>query len=310
MFIALLLTPSKVFSWGPATHAHIDDMINSRSGLKNINEIYGGMAPDIFNFMLSCSASSSCTAYKDYLSHETHYNFSKVWNKAKLKPEKALAYGFVSHNEVWGADFTAHCKGRTTGVDKGYVVYKSLQLQEKLSETWIVLNLDGEDFYDLRIEFCHYLVEAGVDILMKRLDPSIGQKIIYSTTCRDPGFPRLLVRAYAEGLSEYAGISYLKAAENITSAEKEFKNMMILYGQSLVLNEEAAIESVSEKLVELAENYPLPYEITLPGEVDLTPLVESAVRQAIDMCADDFSDEILATTDFVNQQLISHETLY
>lgn len=47
--------------------------------------------------------------------YETHYDIMKVWEAAQSKPGKALAFGFVSHNEVWGVDSTAHRSGITFG---------------------------------------------------------------------------------------------------------------------------------------------------------------------------------------------------
>ena len=41
-----------------------------------------------------------------------------------------FAFGFISHNEKWGADYTAHKNGRTT--KKGYVITKSSLLEPKV----------------------------------------------------------------------------------------------------------------------------------------------------------------------------------
>ena len=37
----------KTNAWSPATHAHIADEIGKPFGLRNLNEIYGAMAPDV-----------------------------------------------------------------------------------------------------------------------------------------------------------------------------------------------------------------------------------------------------------------------
>ncbi|MCL4477241.1 MAG: hypothetical protein M1508_13645 [Nitrospirae bacterium] len=55
----------------------------------------------------------------------THYDFLKVWDASRNEVERSLAYGFVSHNDMWGADFTAHHSGRTYGQTEGYVIAKA-----------------------------------------------------------------------------------------------------------------------------------------------------------------------------------------
>ena len=97
------LTVSQAFSWGPATHAYIDDHLGRKGPVRNLNEIYGGMAPDVFNYLFSN------IAWLNYLYEETHYNGNiLVWKKADTITEKAVAFGFVSHNGITGADGTAH----------------------------------------------------------------------------------------------------------------------------------------------------------------------------------------------------------
>ena len=225
IFLVLVFFSSNAFPWGSATHAYIDDRLGKKEWLKNMNEIYGGMAPDLFNYMFD-------SPHIQDLYAATHSKFMKVWIAAKLNTGKALAYGFVSHNDMWGADFTAHHKSRTLDPNEGYVITKAKVLEQMLYDTFKSLGLGGDEYYDLRIELCHNLVETGVDILMKRMHPMIGQEIIASTIVRSPEFPILLVKAYAADFSAYFG-GYLKAARLITSAEREFRKTMILYGQAL-----------------------------------------------------------------------------
>jgi hypothetical protein len=112
IFLALVLLPSMAFSWGSATHAYIDDQLNKTKSTKNLNEIYGGMAPDIFNYMFE-------SPYLQDFYIATHYDFVKIWNVSKNSLDKSLAYGFISHNDMWGADYTAHHSGITYGQTKG-----------------------------------------------------------------------------------------------------------------------------------------------------------------------------------------------
>ena len=49
--VALVLASSTAFSWGIATHAYINDQLNKKQDYMNLQEIYGGMAPDLFNYL-------------------------------------------------------------------------------------------------------------------------------------------------------------------------------------------------------------------------------------------------------------------
>src|SRR5512143_1119519 len=102
VFCAVFFFAQAAFSWGWAVHTYIDDQFSTKWGLRNGNQVYGGLAPDLFTFRFDAPA------YRAYLFDQTHNNFMKVWDAAQSKPEKALAFGFVSHNEVWGVDSTAH----------------------------------------------------------------------------------------------------------------------------------------------------------------------------------------------------------
>ncbi len=259
IFLVLVFFSSNAFPWGSATHAYIDDHLSKKWGFKNMNEIYGGMAPDIFNYMFNYPD------YMGYLYSQTHNEFLRVWDEAKSRQGKALAYGFASHNDVWGADFTAHHSGRTFGQNEGYIIAKAYILKAKLEQIPEYAALQLPD--DIALEISHNLVEAGADILVKRkrMDLFIGQKIITSAILRSPEFPFLLVNAYAKEFSKYARISYLEAARLITSAEREFRKTTILYGQALTQDEATAIQLISEQMAGLAEAFLAAYGIPLPA---------------------------------------------
>lgn len=294
IFFTLAMFSSNAFPWGYATHAYIDDHIGKTKSSKNINEIYGGMAPDMFNYMFE-------SPYLQDFYIATHYDFMKIWDTSKSSLEKALAYGFVSHNDMWGVDYTAHHSGITYGQTEGYVIAKSYilkQILEQVPEYQALLLPDT-----VALEISHNLIESGVDILMKRSDPLIGEKIVSSAIYRNPQFPDFLVEEYAEDFSTIAGISYPEAVNLIKTTEKEFRKTMILYGQALNQDETTSIQLISEQTADLAEGFLVAYGITLPEGTDLTPLITFAIQQSIEMCADDFADEIEATIYQVDQQL-------
>jgi hypothetical protein len=299
IFLALVFFTTDAFSWGSATHAYIDDHLGKKANLRNMNEIYGGMSPDIFNYMFE-------SPYLQDLYITTHYDFMDVWRAARCEVGKPLAYGFVSHNDLWGADSTAHHAGLTYGQGEGYVIAKAKDLMHQAP---LPLELGIPD--DVAFEIYHNIVEAGVDILVKRNDdPLIGQKIMSSALLRSPEFPLLLVKAYADDFSPYFG-SYVKAAKAIASAEKEFRKTMILYGYALTQDEPAAIQLISEQMADLAESFLGAYGIplSLPKE-KVVALINELVQASISLCEPDYAQEITATTDFVSQNMKGHRILY
>jgi len=295
----MILFPTAAFSWGSAVHAYIGDKLGAQEGLLNKNEVYGSMAPDLFNFQLTKPE------YRIFLYGQTHNNFQKVLDEAKSQPALALALGFLSHNGVWGADYTAHDKGITFGQD-GYIIAKAEILLTYLKENipaYQALNISD----DVGKEVAHQLVENAVDILMKRLDSKIGEKIIAAALPPNPNMPLLVVKAYAGDLASYAGISEREAASFIASSDRQFRNILILYGQALMLDEAAAVPALAEQLADLAKAFLVAYGIILPEGTELVPFVQLGITQAMLLCEDDFAGEVAATINDLEQQPLMQE---
>jgi len=296
LLLVLFLNCPDAFSWGSATHAYINSQLSN--SLKHLNdEVYAGTVPDLFGYMFD-------SPYLLDLSAQTHDQSMKVWSSAKLKQEKALAYGFVSHNDLWGADFTAHHSGRTFGTEEGYVISKASQLKSILETIPEYAALQLPD--PISLEVSHNFVETGLDILIRRLDPQIGAKLSSAATRRSPVLPALLVRANAKDLSLLPGMNHGKATRLIQSAEKEFRKSMILYGQALMLDDATATQLIAEQTADISKGFLSAYGIPLPEELDLIPLITFAIEQSIILCEEDFAEEITATIDFVDQNLQAH----
>jgi hypothetical protein len=283
IFCVIFFYAQAAFSWGWAVHTYIDEQFNTKWQIRNANLLYGGLTPDIFNYQFNTEAL--------YMHDETHNDFMKVWEAAQSKPGKALAFGFVSHNEVWGVDSTAHRSGITFGQigtipghpeAGGYVVAKAYILKGILEQIpeFNALQLPEP----VALEVAHELVEYGVDILMKQIDPMIGAKITKAALPPNPNFPLLLEKAYAE----------------------EFAALMILYGQVLMQDDATAVLLISQQLAELASAFLAANGIILPPGTDITPILQYGIMQSIDICKDDFSQEVFATSNFVYQQLGAH----
>jgi hypothetical protein len=310
--LILVFSYSNAFSWGSGTHAFGAGHIGRALPLMNYNEIYGIMAPDLFNYSFELANNPPLD---QYLRAHTHgfpgdESFLDAWKKAKYWGfQKNLAYGYVAHNDVWGMDFTAHWEARSispppdfpvglppAGLPPGYVIIKAFQLNQILKNIpeYAALNLPDE----LAIEVCHNLVETAGDILIAREDKSIGEKILLASLLRSPDFPNLLVRAIGQDYKDL-----------ILAAEKEFRKITTMLGGALLLGEEEAIQAFSEQMAELGAEFLKLYGYDLDPTL-LRPLAEAGIREAIVLCESDYMNEIEATILFVKKNLWLNDIHY
>jgi hypothetical protein len=296
ILLTLVFLSQPALPWGSATHAFIMDHIGKPAYLKNINEIYGSMAPDIFNLMPQ-------SYLRDYLWDKTHRQpgFMKVWHEAKwVGLEKPLAYGFVAHNDQWAMDYTAHHRSRLYWID-GYVIVKAKLLEGifKLSDLLGITKPEAVDLW-------HNLVEVAGDIIIWRNDPNIGKKIKASALLRSSEFPQLLIKAYAAELntkyiSELNSLGFSTAQNFLFYMEDQFRQVMLAYGNALDKNSE---DEILDAFVSLASLY-----FDLPGGVG-----DAEVKQLLEISLlfiqDDYMREINRTKNFTNLELLAHWIFY
>ncbi len=297
VILSVIFFTSYAFPWGSATHAYIDDQIGKKLPLKNLDEIYGGMAADIFNFYPEVLVSG--TAY-NYLYTQTHFNSLALWSEAKRATDlgKALAFGFASHangqvggrydGRYFGADSTAH------GPTGYYVIDKATYFWDN-----ILVHLGIISDREVGLSISHNIIEFAIDIMVayEMADGhGIGKKVIESALLRSPGFPGLLVKAYAEGLSSEFDMSRLGAAKMIVSAERDFRKTILIYGQGLVQKSKSdAINYVASLLAQLGSEI---YGIEVGPA-----LVAGAIIEAQAECRSDYAEEIQKTVDFVKYEM-------
>ena len=244
------LAPGPSYAWGPATHAYIAHELGSEQGRANLNEVYGAVLPDAFNLMFGDPLQES-------LWTQTHYEFMKLVEKAESNGDKALAYGFASHNEAWGADWTAHISS-TTQPEAGYVIRKRDELAAIL-EPQVRLFLLFSGVFNAAAVVKEVLptvadsaIETAVDLLIcENEDPQIGERLLLAARARGWSAPILLSKAYVEDLAATAGTTEAVAASLIIAAEKEFREQIELYGAALAQQER--IDALSEQGAELAK---------------------------------------------------------
>jgi hypothetical protein len=314
--LLLVMMPAAAFSWGDATHVYISDKLKARFGYNHINEMWGSVGPDIFNFIFE---EDLCPDWLAYSTHES--SFMKVWNAASTTSEKALAYGFVTHNEAWGADYTAHISNQTLGGGEGYINVKAMIL--------LITPLDPTQPYDpnfnptfadifaaigatpeQQLLIAHVVAEYAIDIMLRNeVDRFIGRKLILAARYRSPKFPALLVDAFAEDYATNCpGIDLPTAAYIITSAEAEYRRNMISYGRTLSRPEPVAVRLIAEQIVALAPGF-IGTEIPQDLPVDPVELVKMAIYYSMIICSD-YTGEINATIEFVEDNLGSNGINY
>jgi hypothetical protein len=289
---------SPAYPWGAAIHAYIGERLDDR-GILKANVVYGGMAADTFNFMFDTPEQMQ------YLYAVTHGfppfgldTVLPVLRLAKTEREKAVAFGFVTHNNVNGADATAH--GVPYNSPDGYVIKKALELNDILKP---LLEQNGISLPDpVLLEVSHTLVEYAADLLIRKYDRSIGASIISSAITRDEGFPALLAEAYAQGFADTFGLSKESAIFTIISEEAKFRRMMIYYGTILQFGDHKAQDEVAKFLTEMTPAFLKPYGIEIPYEA-LLPITQFGIAQALELCKDDLLPAVQATIELIKINL-------
>jgi hypothetical protein len=202
----------------------------------------------------------------------------------------AYAYGFASHDNAFGADFTAHVDAVTGGVDRGYVIEKAAVLAPYL---------DGLVPPEMIPEVAHLLVEFSVDVLIRQeLDPDLGHELL--ATPPDGRFAPLLVAAFAEPLRSVFG-SADAAAFWIAWWEAAYRAgqpgvvppIVPWYAQALAA--EDPVDGVATWLQQAASSV-LKLPITQPQ-------AKAMLSLGMEVCRKDYQRELFATIGRVNAEL-------
>ena len=255
--------------------------------------MYGAMAPDIFNNLVGLLPDADLVSY----THNQPYCLQIQKRLAHSHSQRALVYGFVCHNDTWGADFTAHHSGMTFGKGKGYVIAQA--------EALVAIGAMPANFpRAVALELSHGLVEMAVDVLVKRLDPQIGRKIVDSARHRNPGFPRLLLRSYAADFRRES--SHLDVVPLIKGSETAFCRLMEVYGQGLTKDDPEAIKMLAEHFADLAPFYLKAHHLPVPARDEMVAMLVKNVNIAMKLCEPDYAQEMAATIHFIDRQIVHH----
>ena len=309
LFFSILLVAVVVFqtagAWERGTHAFIADQLKKANGPYNIEEMYGAMAPDAFNYMFT----QPYILYRDYLYDQTHHYFLKVQQAVKYGYEKSSSYGFISHNDTWGADSTAHHASLTLLPDQGYVITKARMLDEYLKGVSTDYADLFKDYPAVALEVCHNIIEAAGDIVLARYDHSVGLKITQIAARPKTNMQNLMARAYSKGLADFslttaAPLTLEQAEQLIRVTENEFRTGCIAYGWLLQQDESIILENIIEQFKQLATVFLSAAGITPPGDELLTALLQASFQAAIGLIETDYMTEIMATVDMLKKAMV------
>jgi hypothetical protein len=318
---ALLVISTAGYSWNYATHAYIAGKIGTYMPILKMNQVYGIMAPDIFNLEFSLAGDNVLRGYMHGIPAQDpigpNYDFMAVWWNAHGPFQKADAAGFLAHNDAWGADYIAHWQALSTlpafpagyeNEQPGYIIWLAIQLDQYLEAAGVWEGLAAPPYnvalsLDERMLFTENIIEYAGDILVMRDDPEIGQKIMDAAMVRTPSFWALLMRALPHSYQPL-----------MKAAEEAFQQSMLQYGALLQTNEVMVLAVVSQQMAEFAVQY-LAFKTGVPAS-DLSPIYMPvllpistlAMNEAVHICEiSNFMQEVNDTADYVAGQLQAHD---
>ena len=294
---AVFVTPA--LSWEKGTHLYIADKLKKQGGMNpsNLDEMYGAMAPDIFNYVFDLPAEVYAWLYD-----QTHHQYIKMWKAVKWGYEKPLAFGFVSHNDTWGADRTAHHLALTTGLTEGYIITKANMLVAAMD--WGALEaVVGPIAADVRLEVCHNIVEAAGDVVLKRYYPRLGQNLVAAGSRSDKRFRALFLKAWLPGLTALLG-SESAAQDVLLNGESAFRTyQVVMYGWLLQQSEDVVVDGIAAQFNSLVGGYLASKGIVVPPGTDLTVFIHDTLVGAIGLIESDYMLEVDATVNYVRAQM-------
>ncbi|WP_136523974.1 hypothetical protein [Geomonas ferrireducens] len=297
-----LMMPTVAFSWNQATHAYIVDQLGSHAGHDDLKEMWGSVAPDMYNFVFDPDL---CPGWIGDQTQGTYADtFLKVWDAAETNTEEALAFGFVSHNQQWGGDHVAHTSCQTCGENDGYIIVKARLLlnapvnpadpEQTFGEAFAGLGMDP----DMALLTAHVIVEEAIDIrIEKEMAPLLGRRLAAAARSDTKGFQPLFVKAFVADYAAYCfGGDSLAAAAALTAAEKGHRKDMIFLGQAISQPEPVAVQLLAVQLTGVLS------ELGFSAPVDI---LKAAMFSAMGIC-DDYKAEIEAAVLYVGKSLKDH----
>ncbi|HEX9052122.1 MAG TPA: hypothetical protein VF841_16445 [Anaeromyxobacter sp.] len=312
---ALAAAPAAALAWAAGTHAYVAKRTYRMSGLVDDAElcrrVLGANGPDLFNSIWDDEAQALALVLH---TRDPRPNLAP-YAAASGDAQRALGFGFASHNNGWGTDATAHVAGRTFGQDEGYVIAKAAVVGALLAPTLgDALGLPPDVARALATDVSHNFVEYGVDLLLAQADPQLGWTLYGSAGCylgtADDDF---LVKALVPWMAPALPPGATRSAEQwVRLAEAPFVRGLAANGYVLTLPFDVAKATLAHQLAVEGRSYLAWRYAGVPGfdpppPVELLEQLASAgLDVAVAVCAPDVMGELEATTGWVNGRMSSN----
>jgi hypothetical protein len=299
--VSFVCTTMSVYGWGNATHVYVADHLGAKYPFQNTYELYGALLPDLYSYSFDTTGV--------FMHDLFHHSGGTIFAVAPNKDLKSIAFGFLSHNELYGADLTAHVSAKRNP-GSGYMVVKGNELSPSLIPTLIdIMRTSGIDegtaTYVATLAaptLGHDLCETAVDLLIKRQDDKlIGAKILAAATARPGETSRLLFTVYGSRLAAYDHISAAEAKSMLAADEAAYRKQIQQYGMLFCLPENTAIKQLGSIMAPIAAGF---IEGAIGVAVTVTPAqAEMFIRKAMLIVAPDYQAEVKATIKAVEDRL-------
>jgi hypothetical protein len=253
LVLGVTIIATSAFAFNPAAHIYIAERVFSSCADK-INLRYGSIAPDLSQY---ATAGKWTTGFDD-----THYDYIDLRPYAWGTAQKCFALGWWSHSEAYGADKYVHGIGR-------YVDIKARELAH-------YFNQDNNPEF---IEFMHFAVETAIDVLLKKDDHNLANKLVEANLLRSPMDRELLTRVlvYRYHRTDWA---------TLASAELAFRGLVGQYATALALPNPLDKLALAALGVQLAQQL---YGIDAT-EAEVLAVLEAAIKD----CSLDYMAPIAA----------------
>jgi len=241
--IAVVFAAIPVHSFNPAAHIYVADQAFPDRADK-VNFFYGSIAPDLSQY-------TDPGKWRTRPFDVTHYEYIDLNPFARGTAQKAFAAGWLTHNEISGADRYAHGT-KALGYSDGYVTIQA---------TVLATSIPG-----LTVDFGHFAIETAIDLLLKEKDSSLGSKLMKANLLRSPLDRELLTKVLIVQNRETDWLT-------LVSAELAFRNAVNQYASAFVLPAPLDKEAIIRLGVQLAQQQ---FGITVTAD-QLRVVLETAI---------------------------------
>ncbi len=280
--LAALVTvfAANAYSWNYAVHVYIADQLKGTVP----SVMYAATAPDLFNYAFAGGVPQSVIDVVYGAFHDTPEALWAVTGGDALK--MAFAYGFICHGQSGGADTMAHLHGVRFGKLEGYVIGKAAVL-DAILQRYPKYRALKRTAPPVALAVTHNIIEAGLDVLLRRKAPDIGDKIIAAAAADSTPLRDMIAVAYPFPADLMAAV---------LTAEAEYKTTLLApYGIALkyVTSDADLIDGLALQMAAFAPAYVAGTGVEITPE-EAYPIIKYGMQKTMIICQGTFFKELAA----------------